>query len=399
MRDIMNTFQSEILDIIDNSEGTCFLVKASLKDYLESLPDTYDEFDIQRSIVKNNYLDRLFETVFEKKHIPLIVLLGKVLKRDKDFVSFKEIKILDGLQRTYRLKAIFNYIQLIESNPEIISLTSLELRKFLRNNFSEKIDSGVFNSILERKKNDPSLDLLSFLDNKTQWFEVWTELDVNDQIEKMLILNAGQKPVSIRHQIELLFLNIYDALMQDFPGIVLYRDKDKIPASLAKEREPGTYVFSSVIAAYLSFYEASPVSISQSLVSDLQLSGEKEILREMKISKELIYEVVASLIEIDKCLEKHHGLSGVTWLSREANVSGMFGAFGLALINSKFNSLSEIVNHLKKHMKDFSIAGQDSLRTTVNMSKVNVGVYHRKIVSDYVYKFLTSSNPKSVKPE
>ena len=65
----------EILDIYKENSTMCFLVKGTLEDFIKSLEDDYREYEVQREIVSNDFLDDLVETVLEKKHIPNIVLV------------------------------------------------------------------------------------------------------------------------------------------------------------------------------------------------------------------------------------------------------------------------------------------------------------------------------------
>eukprot|EP01047_Picozoa_sp_COSAG01_P028049 COSAG01_NODE_1872_length_9006_cov_523.219153_2_plen_83_part_00 len=75
--------KAKILDHREGNGATCYLCSISLEDYIDGLPPTFQNFEIQRQIVNNVYLDRLIETVLEKRHIPPIVLVlekGKVIK-------------------------------------------------------------------------------------------------------------------------------------------------------------------------------------------------------------------------------------------------------------------------------------------------------------------------------
>ena len=100
--------KARILDRRSENKASCYLCSISLADYVEGLPPTYRDYDIQREIVSNVYLDRLVETVLLKAHIPPIVLV--VGEREFDLkgpqLEIKSFKILDGLQRTFRLEAI-----------------------------------------------------------------------------------------------------------------------------------------------------------------------------------------------------------------------------------------------------------------------------------------------------
>src|SRR5688500_18252822 len=99
---------ARILDERTDDRGTCFLCRASLSDYIASVPATYQQYDIQREIVTNVYLDRLVETVLKRRHIPIIVLVAEAadytVSQDRSTLQLSNYKILDGLQRTFRLK-------------------------------------------------------------------------------------------------------------------------------------------------------------------------------------------------------------------------------------------------------------------------------------------------------
>src|SRR5262245_22906579 len=100
--------KATILDTREDDKGICYLCKFSLEEYIQGLPSTYRDYEIQREIVSNVYLDRLVDTVLSKRHIPPIVLvLGKnSFEKRGGTLSIDAFKILDGLQRTFRLKAI-----------------------------------------------------------------------------------------------------------------------------------------------------------------------------------------------------------------------------------------------------------------------------------------------------
>jgi hypothetical protein len=62
--------RATILDQRDDGHTRCYLCKLSLEDYIQGLPKTYQDYDIQREIVSNVYLDTLVDTVIARRHIP-----------------------------------------------------------------------------------------------------------------------------------------------------------------------------------------------------------------------------------------------------------------------------------------------------------------------------------------
>ncbi len=82
-----------------------FLGKMSLWDYLVSVSPKNFEFEIQRGIVKNKYLDSILLSVQRNEPIPPITItIDKADVKDNELnINNGSFNILDGLQRTYRL--------------------------------------------------------------------------------------------------------------------------------------------------------------------------------------------------------------------------------------------------------------------------------------------------------
>src|SRR5690606_22865743 len=78
-----------------------------------TLPEGYNQYEVQREIVGHVYLDNLVQSLLEGKHIPPIVLIDENESDSQvgDERVLADFKILDGLQRTYRLKYLYETIQ------------------------------------------------------------------------------------------------------------------------------------------------------------------------------------------------------------------------------------------------------------------------------------------------
>jgi len=105
--------------------------------------------------------------------------------------------------------------------------------------------------------------LLETFTENGQWCEVWTGLTADEEVRKMLTLNAGHKPVKTRHQLELLFLNLLPILREgEGHGFTLVREKEISATQFSKRRPSGSFHFAHIITSLLSFYEAKPVGIA-----------------------------------------------------------------------------------------------------------------------------------------
>lgn len=385
--------------VIKNSEKIhqCIFCGCKLGDFLHTLPKDYDEYDIQRDIVKNVYLDRMIDTVIEKKHIPPIILVGsRELIGEEDFIEDEEFSIIDGLQRTYRLMAIYQTFLLIESelcSKELISLSNRELLNEYRKHLT-----NINSSIVIMRKLIDYIDMIgdvkaakNELFNQEQWFELWLGLTIDDEVDKMLVLNAGHKQVTARHQLELLFIKLYPKLKEIGNGDIrfeLIREKQMTPLKLMKVRKVGMFHFSNLIAASLSFEMGKPLKVNSALINKIQSDEESTIERTFDIG--FVTSLTEFLVNVDVIIENEYGNEGLGWLSKETVLTGIIGAIGKYQKESKME-IKEVFNICEEKIfrnNVINIKGYEEQRYNINVSKVNVGDKSRQAVFSGVYDCL-----------
>ena len=129
----------KILDKKSEKNSTCFLLRSSLENHISHIPNNYDDYEIQRSIVNNSYLDRLVYTVLNKGHIPSITLITDESAESIENGYVRDFKILDGLQRTHRLKVIFETKNLFLEKKAYITndISDFQIKRMFRNELSE----------------------------------------------------------------------------------------------------------------------------------------------------------------------------------------------------------------------------------------------------------------------
>lgn len=95
-----------ILDKKQVEKKQWFLCKGNMLEYISTLKRDFSEFQIQRRIVRNGYLDGILKTVTDGEPMPTITLTcpqAIAIKNDSIEISPENIEILDGLQRSFRL--------------------------------------------------------------------------------------------------------------------------------------------------------------------------------------------------------------------------------------------------------------------------------------------------------
>lgn len=393
--------KGKILDKIAEDTRTCYLAKIELGEYVRALPEDYKNYGVQREIVKNVYLDNLIETVLNQRHIPPIVLVAKSdqFQSENDDFELTEFKILDGLQRTFRLKSIYYTIaflkQKLEQGDEIYDMGKFQLSRRYKDDL-ELINSSavLLSKAIEFLKQNPSNILLldqSF--KRQQWFEIWTGLTPEEEVNKMLLLNAGHKPVTIKHQLELLFLKVVEKLDQiETQNFRVLRDKEINSTLYSKNRKTGEFHLSHLITSLLSFAEARPLTTNVDLVQKKQSDYFDDDIFDLYMKYDFLNAFISALLKIDLVLDKEYGKDGTKWMGRETSLVGMFAAAGKyakEFDKSRFEALGQLMDRIILNPKVLALDLFESERNSVDLAKVNIGSINKNAVFNGLYDILS----------
>lgn len=395
------------LEILDNKQigddKGCFLCKTSLEDYLNSAGEDFDKYSIQRNIVNNPYLDDIATTVFNMKHIPVITLV--VTKEDMLYEEGKPLRvdsfhILDGLQRTWRLRTLKKYVDWLKKMYPTISdlkkMTENSLRSLSVDTRKEIIGLGM--SDLKRAQDIArqivdigSYDkiLQSFSENR-QWFEVWYGLSQEEIINKMLLLNAGHKTMSGKHQIELLYLNWFDTF-SGVTGVKIRRDKDiKSSVVFVQERQVKEYRFSDLVMATLAFENGKVNDIQSTIVMK---SYENIEDKPLPVEQSYYMSLIAFIADVDVILYKKYGKIGIEWFGRANIMEAFCAAAGAWYKNRTLDKpIDEALNEKKKdievNVEGLNIYKFNEAKNMLDATKTSIGQRMKKIVFQATYEFL-----------
>lgn len=379
----------QILDKLNEGNATCFLCKTDLSSFTESVPINYKDYVIQRSIVKNKFLDKLAETIKNKKHIPSIVLIGNEVElKNNQSLEIKDFAILDGLQRTHRLKVIWETLKFVEAQKIELSNISSVYRSH----------SNAFTEIGADLKLLRALSKLGCLGKKPEeffadnyiWLEVWIGLTEEQQVEKMLLLNAGHKSVNIKHQLELLFLGTLFQLDQIAPkGVTFLREKSVSSIQYSKNRKLGQFHYSHLISALVSFSAGKIVNTNADFVSDLLSDGNDQIDLTDGFGLAFLKDFIDFLFRLDARLSVKYGDEGIQWLGREVVLIGLFAAIGEYLFNNENETLSSLSDDLIDDLTmSLDLKSFEEARNQVEINKVNLGDVNKKAVYLAAYDIL-----------
>ena len=375
-----------------------YLAVCNLLEYIESLKDEFFNYDIQRRIVKNSYLDKLWTTISSGDPLPSITLTANV-KGDIGNSSVDEFEILDGLQRTFRLWAIKYLDDLTErlnTHEDVRALIEVMRED---ENGKRLLDSKVINrSILRKLLNDKNINIHNLMNCYAQQdivLNIWSGLNDEEIINKMLTLNAGQRSVSSTHQFELMFLHYFKKL--EVPkGVQIIRERDDEYFSVKKkERKCGQFIMSSIIIAIQSLIERKPVRIQT--VNDLRTND--SVVEESSASfftKDNLEAFINLLLELDKKFDNDQIGS---WIMKDTTLSGLFAAIG-AVYNQEWTynvpSMLDFIHNKIMVINDDNINYSEFNDAYNNLSSVTVNIGNAVRKAVYVYfKNLFLNKPMS----
>lgn len=385
---------AEILDQRDEEGPVCFLCKISLADYIEGLPENYRDYDVQREIVTNVYLDRLVNTVLRRRHIPPIVLVAEPdqFEIKGDQLEIAGLKILDGLQRTFRLDVIKKTIdyairELASAQDGIQEVLALSKYSFSRR-FSAPLrefdsNTNILRSVVETISSQGQEFVENAYSENNQWFEIWTNLTPAQEVQKMLTLNAGHKSVKTRHQLELLFLHLLSRLRADAgEDFTIRREREISSTQFSKTRQVGQYHFAHVISALLSLGKGAPVAPTTALVQSIQDDADEEGSLDF-VSPELLSAFIKFLVQFDHFLDEQYPNHGRIWFGREVTLAGLFGAIGRNAIENG-DDWTGAMDHLfelaRGRPEVLALDVFEDARNNVDLSKINIGNVNRAAV-------------------
>ncbi|UVM65265.1 hypothetical protein LOY34_18245 [Pseudomonas sp. B21-009] len=267
--------------------------QCDIPNYLALVGEDFASFSIQRKREKFTAYTRLKADIINGTLLPTITLALPIEKSELASEAVKtdnlgEIKkmvqesaplnILDGLQRTFILK-----------------------------------------EILESGHNFPPEQLIHL--------EIRAEPDLDHLIYRIIVLNAGQKPMSMRHQIEILSLSLRKTLIKEIDRLELVPEVDGGRRTRARR-----YSLDKVSSGYHAYLLKSPEVDKQNVVA--QRLSEQAVLQQdveqFGIQFSEFVEFFRLYCELDDAVEgtipAGDTLSATNWLGNENTLNAFFAA-------------------------------------------------------------------------
>ncbi|CAM8645586.1 hypothetical protein MCEMSEM22_01257 [Comamonadaceae bacterium] len=268
-------------DIDDNRiHAKNYLVEMPLREYL----------DLSRTVIKGNE--------FQRKRVSSSSTIYSLLKDDfRKGCVIPPIVLALGMQSGELEKNGGLSIQVLETNVHsLVILDGLQRTYTLQDLVDEM-----------RAANDPELEAIL---NRPIRAEIYVGLNRLGVLYRMLTLNTGQTPMSLRQQIEMLYLDFSRTAID---GVKLLKEVDEEAPS-----EIGEYSFKTVVEGFNSYIERNELPIDR--FDLLESIKTLESLSREDVGSNLFPEFVSTYHKF--ILKLHIATNGNEYSSSELNIHG-----------------------------------------------------------------------------
>lgn len=375
------------IKILDNKPGW-ILGKVSLLEYIKSLTEENFRYEIQRGIVSNPFLDTILDAVVENKPLAPVSLVSKDFEDGDKTLSINQFNILDGLQRTFRFWIYYQLAKLAkEKNSNDYRLVTKEF-KTICDDYSLAVSPRQVRGLFKHDNAINVWNLNELYSAFDLYIYIWTDLSVDQEIKQMLILNAGQKQMSLNHQFELIYMRLFEENTFDEGKIKILRSKD----GKITNRNIGEYSMSTVIIGVQSLVNMKPMRLSRDMLykddfqNDMLLSSMDGVFTIGFVRKFLdMFNI------LDKKISVNQEYSN--WFAKDTTISGMMAGIGQHIQALNHDS-SYVLANLSQSVE--SIVGAEAFRldeynkvySELSGAKVNIGKVLRRAVMIYTQNVL-----------
>lgn len=199
-------------------------------------------------------------------------------------------------------------------------------------------------------------------ENRSLYFNIIFSDSVDKLLYRMITLNNGQKPMTPRHQVEMLMANAYNF---EELGIEIQTEKDR-----AEKIKINSFSKSDIVQAYLAYMANSPMIDNKKII--------EEKMDELIVSKIIANEPIderASFKDVIIAIAKFKESSkSLKWLKQTNNLVGF--AVGMKYSHIEIGKLS--VDEFEHKIEIFDKAFSD-----FNPSKIKLGKMRRELSFEY----------------
>jgi hypothetical protein len=350
----------------------------SVLDYLELVGDSFDTDNaIQRKREKHKAYARMKEDIKNGALLPPITLAIRPEYIDNELLEYIDNELLDKLKNAPQIK------KAIQPN-HIFILDGLQ-RTFILNDLKNKDHFTDFKQLL--------------------LVEIWIEKTVQNLLYRFIVLNGGQKPMSFRHQIDILFDGIAKDLQGKIDGLELFAERDTRRRTLPKQ-----FKTKDIAISYYCFLLADYAPDKESLMLQ-QIQEENALLsKDRNLDISLFIDFLKIYCELDEIIYNSYAQykgekleEGKDFLAKEHTMNAFFAAVAKFLGNDSqerpdsMQRIRKAIDKLKKTQGDLlGLESFNQVTEAASAAKRNIGLAYKRTLCTGFIEFFQLEGRKSL---
>lgn len=220
--------------------------------------------------------------------------------------------------------------------------------------------------------------------------EIWINIAFFPLAYRMLLLNAGQRPMSMKHQIDILSGGLAEDL-QDLPGIEIIRLKDH-----KRRVRPGQFHLSTLAQSFQAWMQRSPnvdrtnLVVETMVVDDALESLGIDLANNDRNQRDGFRQFVDWLLKLDRILGEAHN----RFFGNETVVLGFAAAVGFAHKNETLQhrlptAMEKMIADAEQNEENpLGILTFEELRKSMDTRRINVGEATRSFVFKAIREYI-----------
>lgn len=344
------------IDRDDRLQSYCVTATCTFVDFLAMTSGAEENLNIQRSIIKGSKAYATLRSDLRRGCVlPPVVLAVN-------------IALTSPIEDTYRrqnLQSLTDDFAGIDSESVYV-IDGLQRTNAIRQTLEELVDPERAAFLLRSLR-----------------VEIWVNIPFGAIAYRMLLLNAGQRPMSVKHQVEVLSSKLMDDL-SDIEDIDIFR-----VGEVRRRTQPGQFPLAKLAQAFQAWLQGQPnLDLRNIVMEELLAESAIEVLGQTvpeniaQGGNDGFREFVVWLIRLDVAL----GQDQIAFLGNETVLLGIAAAVGALERNETLGPRVRpaITNLLAQiHATEGRALALDvfeALRQGINPREVNVGVATREMV-------------------
>jgi hypothetical protein len=350
-------FTTLSIDRDERLRSYCVTAKCTYRDYVALTQGAEENLRIQRSIIRGSKAYATLRADLRRGCVlpPIVLAANAELTRpiestfqDRNMLSLtadlarlrsESVYVIDGLQRTNAIRQTSADLE----GDELASFLARELR-----------------------------------------VELWINIPFGAIAYRMLLLNAGQRPMSVKHQVEVLSSKLVDDL-SGIPGLEIFR-----VVEARRRTQPGQFPLAKIAQAFQAWLQGQPnLDLRNTVMEELLAESAIEVLGQTvpvgggRGNADGFHRFVSWLVQLDHAL----GAQNVGFFGNETVILGISAAVGAMERNETLHrrvwpSLDGLLTAARERGGDdpLGLGTFESLRQGIDASKINVGLATRDMV-------------------